>query len=115
MIDDVVAPAEREHVATDLAKPAERDQCQLPGSDRIAQKRSIWSPPGAAATARISDARRAARSPGASRFSVVEVAAHASHVGLEGFLERAVVQRGRRVIQRDVHTVLALQPLAVQA
>ena len=38
---DVVAPAEREHVATDLAESAERDQRQLSRPDCIAQKRSI--------------------------------------------------------------------------
>ena len=48
--------AQREHVASDLAQTAERDECQLPGAGRSRQKRSIWSPPGAAATARSSDA-----------------------------------------------------------
>ncbi len=38
---DVVAPAEREHVAPDLAESAERHQRQLSQPDRIAQKRSI--------------------------------------------------------------------------
>ena len=54
--DDVVAPAEREHVAADLAEPPQRDKGQLSRPDRVGQKRSIWSPPGAATASRNSDA-----------------------------------------------------------
>ena len=67
---DVVAAAEREHVATDLAEPAERDQRQLRRARCVGQKRSIWSPPEAAATVRSSDAEappaRRARAASAS-------------------------------------------------
>ena len=39
--DDIVAAAERHHVATDLAQSAERDQGQLSRPGRVRQKRSI--------------------------------------------------------------------------
>ena len=53
---DVVAAAEREHVAADLAESPERDQRELRRARRVDQKRSICAPPEAAATSRSSDA-----------------------------------------------------------
>ena len=67
---DVVAAAQREHVAADLAEAAQRDQRQLRRARGVDQKRSICAPPGAAATVRISDAEappaRRARAASAS-------------------------------------------------
>ena len=67
---DVVAAAEREHVAADLSEPPERDQGHLRGARCVDQKRSICAPPGAAAMVRSSDAEaplaRRARAASAS-------------------------------------------------
>ena len=67
---DVIAAAQRHHVAADLAQTAKRDERQLRRAWCVGQKRSICAPPGAAAMVRSSDAEappaRRARAASAS-------------------------------------------------
>ncbi len=111
---DVVAVRDRHHVSPDLAKPSQGDDGQLSGPGRVGRKEVHL----VAARSARDRAHLGSRGPTGSSspggFGVIEVPAHASHVGLQRLPESRVVERGRGVVQGHEDTIVAAQTLTVE-